>query len=96
MLGLSIVVAACGSSSKPATPSTTSATSATTTTFPQAALSIAVWPTVASGDRYNAPLAVARALLLTTCTSSTRLSVSSNKATPGRVRFRSGRRQRAR
>ena len=71
MLGFSIVVAACGSSSKPATPSTTTsasstttATSATTTTFPQAALSIAVWPTAASGDRYNAPIAVARAFAL--------------------------------
>jgi len=71
MLGFSIVVAACGSSSKPATPSTTTsagstttATSATTTTFPQAALSIAVWPTAASGERYNTPIAVARAFAL--------------------------------
>jgi hypothetical protein len=70
ILGLSIVVAACGSSSKPATPSTTSAastttaTSTTTTTSPSAALSIAVWPTAASGNRYNAPVAVARAFAL--------------------------------
>jgi hypothetical protein len=70
MLGFSIVGAACSSSSKPATPSTTSAastttaTSATTTTSPQAALSTAVWPTAASGARYNAPLAVARAFAL--------------------------------
>jgi hypothetical protein len=71
MLGFSIVVAACGSSGKPATPSTTTsaastttATSATTTTLPQAALSMAVWPTTASGVRYEAPVAVARAFAL--------------------------------
>lgn len=69
MLGLSIVVAACGSSGKPATPSTTSVSSTTTsstttTTSPQAARSIAVWPTAASGIRYDAPLAVARAFAL--------------------------------
>jgi len=73
MLGFLILVAACSSSSKPTTPSTTTsasasstttATSATTTTSPQAALSIAVWPTAASGDRYNAPKAVARAFAL--------------------------------
>jgi hypothetical protein len=71
MLGFSIVGAACGSSSKPATPSTTTSaastttgTSATTTTSPQSALSTAVWPTAASGARYGAPLAVARAFAL--------------------------------
>ena len=58
----SLVVAACSSSGKPAAPSTTTTTiSATTTTSPQAALSIAVWPTATSGVRYNEPVALARA-----------------------------------
>ena len=71
-LGFSLVVAACGSSSKPATPTTTTAstttvssttTPASTTTSP-AALSTAVFPTAASGVRYSSPVAVARAFAL--------------------------------
>lgn len=71
IVGFSIIVAACGSSSKPATPSTTTSSAATSTTAaaatttsttsPQAVLSSAVWPTAASGVRYNAPITLARA-----------------------------------
>ena len=50
------------------TTSSSAATSTTTTptptTSPQAALSTAVWPTAASGVRYNAPVAVANAFAL--------------------------------
>jgi hypothetical protein len=75
VLGFAIIVAACGSSTKPSTPSTTTqpSTSAsssttsslpTTTTTPQTALSTVVWPTVASGTRLHDPVAVARSFAI--------------------------------
>jgi Immunoglobulin-like domain of bacterial spore germination len=51
-------------SSSQAKSTTTTTTAVTTTTSPQAGLSIAVWPTTASGIRYDGPVAVARAFAL--------------------------------
>lgn len=63
-----VIVAACGTSSKPSTPGTTTSTTASSTTTtsttikpPPVDLSIAVWPTVASAVRFHEPVAVARA-----------------------------------
>jgi Immunoglobulin-like domain of bacterial spore germination len=75
LLAFATVVAACGSSTKSTRPNATtsvssattpssvatSTTSTTATTPPAVALSIAVWPTVASGVRYHTPVSVARA-----------------------------------